>query len=70
MNIPDLDNLIQAIKCDNWTPHHCQYCPYNYQYWDDHGDNAFWTCNEEKKLEDALFYLSIYQYLIKEKENG
>lgn len=70
MNIPNLDNLIAALECDNWTPHHCQHCPYEYQYLDDHGDNIYWCCDEDRKIEDALFYLKLYQYLIKEKENG
>ena len=69
MDIPNLDNLIDALKCDNWAPRHCQNCPFGYSYLDESGDTSFWTCDEEKKLEDSLFYLSVYQYLIKEQEN-
>lgn len=68
--IPDLDNLIKAIECDKWTGPYCENCPYNYGHLDTSGDHYFWTCNEEKKWEDALFYLKLYQYLIKEQENG
>lgn len=66
MNIPNLDNLIKAIKCDIWSGPYCENCPYKYGYLDDSGDHPYWTCNEEKKWNDALFYLSLYQYLIKE----
>lgn len=62
--MPNLDNLIKAIDCEGWLKHECEHCPYDYQYWDDHGDNAFWWCNEEKIMEDALFYLKICKHLI------
>lgn len=68
--IPNLDNLIKAIECEEWKPSICEYCQYNYQYLDDSGDHAFWFCDEEKKINDALFYLKLYQHLIKEQENG
>ena len=68
--VPDLDNLISALECENWRPSICEICPYNYQYLDDTGDNSpFWACDENKKLNDALFYLKLYKYLIKEKNN-
>lgn len=70
MNIPNLDNIIAALECDNWAPHHCQHCPYDYQFWDDSRDTAYYTCNQDTIIEDALFYLKLYQYLIKEQENG
>lgn len=68
--IPNLDNLIAALECENWSSSTCEHCPYDYQHWDDSGDNAFWWCNEQKKINDALFYLKLYQHLIKEQENG
>lgn len=66
MMIPDLDNLIKAIECDAWSEPHCEHCPYGYGYLDTSGDHFFWTCKEEKKWEDALFYLKLYQHLIQE----
>lgn len=69
MNIPNLDNLIKVMECEAW-PKQCEHCPYGYQYWDDSGDNGFWWCDENKVIADALFYLKLYQYLIKEQENG
>lgn len=66
--IPDLNDLINSIECDGWSKGECEHCPYDYQFWDDSGDNAFWWCNEEKQWKDALFYLKLYQFLIKEKE--
>ena len=66
MDIPNLNNLIHAIECEGWTKSECKNCPYNYQYWDDSGDSAFWWCDEDKIMEDALFYLKIYQRLIEE----
>lgn len=69
-NIPNLNNLIKAIECAEYKETICKQCPYNYQYFDEHGDYSFWTCDEEKIKEHSLFYLKLYQYLIKEKENG
>ncbi len=68
MNIPNLNNLIKAIECEEWHPSVCKRCDYGYL--DDHGDNSIWTCNEEKVKEETLFYLKLYQYLIKEDING
>lgn len=64
MDAPNLDNLIKAIECDAWTFNKCKECPYNYQHWDDSGDYGFWCCDEERKWNDALFYLKLYQHLI------
>ena len=69
MEIPNLDNLIKALKCDLW-PKQCKNCPYDYNYWDDSGDYGFWCCDDIRKDEEVLFYLKLYQYLIKEQENG
>lgn len=66
MPIPNLNNLIAALKCNNWTSKICENCPYQYQKYDDSGDNGIWTCDDERKLEDALFYLEIYQHLANE----
>lgn len=68
MKIPNLDNVISALECDCWTPHLCKNCPYDYQFWDDSGDNGMWWCNQDKVMEDALFYLKLYQYLIEENK--
>lgn len=68
--IPDLNNLIKALECEEWRSEVCKTCRYGYQYLDDHGDNSIWICNESKLLDDALFYLKLYQYLIKEQKNG
>jgi hypothetical protein len=70
MNIPNLNNLINAIECEGIFYNGCKRCPYGYQYWDDSGDNGIWTCDEAKKERDILFYLKLYQYLIKEQSNG
>ena len=67
MNIPNLENLI--AECDKWNSLYCKQCPYNYEYLDTSGDNSFWTCNEEKKWEDVLFYLKLYQHLIGENKD-
>ena len=69
MDIPNLENLIAAIECDKWGGSYCKQCPYNYGYLDTSGDSCFWTCDEEKKWEDALFYLKLYQHLIGENKN-
>lgn len=66
MKIPNLNNLIQAIECDDWSSSKCEHCPWGYQHWDDSGDHGFWWCDENKLFEDALFYLKLYQYLIQE----
>ena len=70
MDIPSLDNLINAMLCDDWLRDKCEQCPYNYQYYDDTGDHGFWFCDDEKIRNHALFYLQLYQHLIKEQENG
>ena len=70
MDIPNLDNLINAIECEGYLiKNKCKHCPYGYQMLDTSGDNYFWWCDEDKLWEHALFYLKLYQYLIKEK-NG
>ena len=69
MDIPNLNNLIAALECENWSSYVCKSCPYGYQHWDDSGDNGFWWCDENKKLEDALFYLKLYQCLIETEDN-
>ena len=67
--IPDLNNLINAIECNNWDESKCEKCPYNYQYLDCSGDYPFWSCSEEKLRTDTLFFLKLYRYLIdKNKE--
>ncbi len=70
MDIPNLDNLIHAIECEGIFYNGCKRCPYNYQYYDESGDTAMWTCNETKKEKDILFYLKLYQYLIKENQKN
>ena len=70
MDIPNLDNLIKAIECEGFWKDKCKHCPYNYQHWDDNGDQGFWTCDENKLWEHTLFYLKLYQHLIKENTNG
>ena len=69
MDIPNLDNLIKAIECDGYLKNQCEHCPYNYQIYDTSGDSYFWWCDENKLWEHALFYLKLYQYLIKEKND-
>ena len=64
MDIPNLDNLIKSLECDTWESKKCMQCPYNYQHLDDSGDTSFWRCDDDKQLEDILFYLKLYQYLI------
>ena len=67
IDTPNLDNLIKALECDDW---HCQECPFGYNYLDDHGDNLIYACDEQKLIGDAVFYLKMYQYLIKENKDG
>ena len=67
MDIPNLNNLINAMECNNWIKSRCEFCPYGYQYYDDRGDSAFWFCDEDKILEHAHFYLKLYQHLIEEQ---
>lgn len=59
--MPDLEKLIGAIECGNWSSSECKHCPFDYQYYDDSGDTAFWCCDEDKKLEDALAFLKIIE---------
>ena len=68
MDIPNLDNLIKALECDLW-PKQCEHCPYGYQKWDDNGDYPDWWCDDIRKDEEVLFYLKLFQHLIKEQEN-
>lgn len=67
-NIPNLNNLINAIKCDGIYHNQCEHCPYDYQFWDDSGDYGMWWCDENRLWADALFYLRLYQHLIEEGE--
>lgn len=70
MVIPDLDNLINSLKCKEWgAGDGCKHCPYGYQYYDDSGDHGIWTCDEERRYIDILFYLEMYRLAIKEHEN-
>lgn len=66
--MPDLDTLIKVIQCNKW-PSQCQHCPYGYQYWDDSGDNGFWWCDENRVYKETIFFLSLYQKLIKEQND-
>ena len=65
--MPDLDTLIKVIEC----PLHyraCCECPYEYGYYDESGDHGFWTCDTTRVEEESLFFLKLYQHLIKEGE--
>lgn len=62
MEVPNLDNLIKALECEEWRPSICKRCTYGFL--DDHGDTPIWACNEEKIKEESLFYLKLYQHLI------
>lgn len=68
MRIPNLDNLIKALECEEWRPSVCKQCIYGFL--DDHGDYPIWTCDEERKNKEALFYLKLYRYLIEENNYG
>ena len=52
--IANLNNVIKALECDEWRPSVCKLCEYGYL--DDHGDSPTWTCNEERKINEALFF--------------
>lgn len=67
MTIPKLNNIIKALDCDEWRPSVCKNCLYG--YYDTSGDSPIWKCNEEQIKAEALFYLKLYQYLIKEEQN-
>lgn len=64
---PNLDNLIHAIECKVWGTSQCEHCPYGYQHWDDSGDYGFWFHDDEKVLNDALFFL---KQIVTQKEKG
>ena len=66
--MPDLDTLLKVIQCDLWVD--CKKCPYGYQYWDESGDYGYWRCNENRVLEETVFFLSLYQKLIQEQEQN
>ena len=66
--MPDLDTLIKVIQCDKWFSQ-CKQCPYGYQYWDDSGDNGLWCCDENRIYKETLFFLKLYNMVIKDNEN-
>ena len=69
----NLDNVVAAYECWNnpYKKDKCDHCPYNYSYFDDSGDGrSFYTCDEEKLLNDMYVWLKLYQYLIKEDKKG
>ena len=68
--IPDLDNLLNAIACNYglFAGTKCEECPFGYSHYDDRGDHGFWCCDEQHFDTDIIFYLKLYQYLIKENE--
>ena len=71
MEIPDINNLIDALNCTEWVHYGaCEHCPYNYQIYDTSGDSYFWRCNDDKLWEHVLFYLKLYQYLINNNKNN
>lgn len=63
--IPNLDNIIKAYECPGFK---CKACPYGYGYLNHDGDYGVWTCDLYKLEQDMLFYLKLYQHLIKEEE--
>ena len=65
--IPNLDTLIKVIECPTY-PHNCRKCPYGYGCYDDSGDTGFWTCDIVRVENEILFFLKLYQHLIKEGE--
>ena len=67
--MPDLDTLIKVIECPGHA-HNCSKCPYGYSYYDDNGDYGFWTCDTMRVEEESLFFLKLYQHLIKEGEKN
>ena len=69
MDIPNLDNLINAIDCYWNTFDRCEKCPSGFNYLDDSGDYAFWSCDQWKMTEETLFFLKLYKYLVEENKN-
>lgn len=67
MNIPNLNEVIKALDCEEWRPSVCKQCVYGFL--DDHGDNPIWACDRQRVIEESLFYLKLYQHLIKENNN-
>ena len=67
--MPNLDTLIKVIECP-MHPHNCRECQYGYSYYDDNGDYGFWTCDTMRVEEESLFFLKLYQHLIKEGEKN
>ena len=65
--IPNLDILIKVLEC---LGQNCRECPYGYSYYDDNGDYGFWTCDTMRVEEESLFFLKLYQHLIKEGEKN
>ena len=67
MEIPNINNLIDALNCTEWVHYGaCEHCKYNYQYLDDSGDHPYWSCDEERQKEDSLFFLNLYKHLMEE----
>jgi hypothetical protein len=60
-----IERIINAYKCgeDKLPGDRCKYCPYGYGYLDDSGDHAFWWCNDDALVKDAITLL----YILKEK---
>ena len=60
-----MERMIKAYDCgaDKLPNNRCKYCPYGYGYLDDHGDHAFWWCDDDKIEETAIKLL----YILKEK---
>ena len=56
-----IERLIKAYDCgETQLPgDRCEHCPYGFGYLDDHGDHAFWWCDDDKLEEDAIKMLRI-----------
>lgn len=67
----DLNNVIKAFECfatDEYISNRCEYCLYNYNYFDDSGDGpGNWRCDEEKLENDMYSWLKIYQHLMEDR---
>ena len=68
--MPDLNNLIKALECEEWHQDICKKCEYGCL--EDIGDYSVWGCDEFRIHEETLFWLKLYQYLIQEEgiKNG
>ena len=64
-----ISNVLKAYECsDSFYKHDCKNCPYGYGYYDDSGDNGYWTCDFDLISKTMYQWLSIFQHLSEEEK--